>query len=91
VHKLNGIAIAFALDVDAYSRVQELHRDFTRDPHYFAFFMVVNNLLTHCSIPGRNTVGLIFDDEQEKAMRSYRPLKRVKRQIPGCPQVWPRG
>jgi Protein of unknown function (DUF3800) len=82
VHKLNGVAIAVAVDVDAYSRVRELHRDFTRDPHYFAFFMVVNNLLTHCSIPRRHTVGLIFDDEQEKALRSYRLLKRMKRQIP---------
>ena len=41
VWKLNGVAIAVALDVEAYSRVQELHRDFTKDPHYFAFFMVV--------------------------------------------------
>ena len=69
-------------DAEAYSRVQELHREFTKDPHYFAFFMVVNNLLTHISIPRKLTVGLIFDDDQEKAMRSYRLLKRLKQQIP---------
>jgi hypothetical protein len=82
VEKLNGVAIAVAVDAEAYSRVQELHREFTKDPHYFAFFMVVNNLLTHISIPRKLTVGLIFDDDQEKAMRSYRLLKRLKQQIP---------
>lgn len=82
IENLNGLALAVTVDVKAYGKVEALHKEFTPDPHYFAFFMAINNLLTFFSIPQRATIGLTFDDEQEKAMRCYQLLKKLKLRIP---------
>jgi hypothetical protein len=77
-----ALAVSISVDVDAYRRSKTLHKSFGKDPHYFAFFMVVTAILKYFAIPNPNTVGLICDDDQQKAIRCYRLLNKMKLSIP---------
>ena len=74
---LNGVAIAVAVDVEAYSRVQELHRDFTKTPAW--------SRSRTARFHEDTTVGLIFDDEQAKGRALLSTAKAAKvGQFLGC-------
>jgi hypothetical protein len=77
-----SLGIAVAVDVREYRKVKELHRLYGPDPHYFAFAVAINIILRHFEIPREYTVGLICDDDQEKAIRCYKLLKKLKLNIP---------
>jgi Protein of unknown function (DUF3800) len=82
-----SLAIAVSVDVHAHAKVKELHKQYTPDPHYFAFYMAINLILTHFSIPKPFTIGLICHDEQQKAIRCYELLKNLKREVPEARRV----
>jgi hypothetical protein len=77
-----SLAVAVSVDVSAYAKVQELHRECGEDPHYFAFYMTLSLILQFFAIPKEYTLGLVFDDDEETAMRCYQLLKKLKRNIP---------
>jgi hypothetical protein len=66
-----ALAISISVDVRAYERTRAIHKLYGEDPHYFAFFMAINMMLTYFAIPKPYTIGLILDDEEKKAMRCY--------------------
>jgi len=74
------LGISFAVDVNAFKspRFQPLRESFGGDPHYFAFFISINAILSYYGIPKDFTVSLILDDEEEKAHECYRLLKKMK-------------
>lgn len=82
-----SLAVSIAVDVRAYRRVKELHREFSTDPHYFAFFCMLSLILQYFGIPKAHTIGLIFDDEQRTAVRCYRLLSKLKARIPEVRQL----
>lgn len=87
VENLNGIAIAVSVDVEAYKKATELHREFSEDPHYFAFCLVVARILSFFSIPKALSVGLIFDDDEQTAIRCYQLLRKMKFEIPEAKRI----
>lgn len=78
IENLNGLAVAVTVDVEAYSKVKDLHADFSEDPHYFMFFMVINNVLTNPNVPKEHKIGLIFDDHQEKGRAMLQTAQKDK-------------
>lgn len=70
-----------AIDVAAYKSAKQkvLRSNVSQDPHYFAFFIAVSKILGHWIIPQNNTVGLILDDDEGKAIDCYRFLLRMKK------------
>ena len=72
-----------AIDVAAYKSAKQkvLRSNVSQDPHYFAFFIAVSKILGHWIIPQNNTVGLILDDDEGKAIDCYRFLLRMKKAV----------
>jgi Protein of unknown function (DUF3800) len=77
-----ALAISVSVDVRAYEKTKAIHELYGDDPHYFACFMAISNMLTFFAIPKPYTIGLICDDEEQKAMRCYQLLNKLKRNIP---------
>jgi hypothetical protein len=50
-----------------------------QDPHYFALFIAVSEILIHWTSPKDCTVGLILDDDEGKAVSIYKFLTRMKK------------
>lgn len=74
-----ALGIAIAVDVRAYEAADPmLHRAYGRDPHYFAFFLAINEILNHPWVKKDHTIGLILDDEEEKCVECYRLLNKLK-------------
>lgn len=77
------LAVLAAVDVRAYKTAHSLiHQKYGVDPHYFAFNLAVRQMLTHFEIPKKHTFGLICDEDEEKAIRCYGLLKKLKREYP---------
>jgi hypothetical protein len=76
------LGILSAVDVNAFDSLLDFHPHFGGDPHYLAFYAVIMQMLQHYVIPRKLNIGLICDDEEEKAIACYRLLKRMKSQIP---------
>lgn len=78
-----ALGVSVAVDVKAYEKApQRIRRKYGPDPHYFAFDVGVRHILTHWEIPKPYTVGLICDDQEQKAMRCYSLLKKLKLRYP---------
>ena len=76
-----SLGIVTAVDVEAYGKASPaFHNTFGRDPHYFAFARAVNEILVCPEIPKDYEVGLILDDDEQKAIECYRLLKKMKLQ-----------
>jgi hypothetical protein len=74
-----GFGVVKALDVDAYKNADSLiHQTYGSDPHYYAFYMAIVEILRHFEIPREYIVGLILDDDEKKAIECYRLLKKLK-------------
>ncbi|MFI5086985.1 MAG: DUF3800 domain-containing protein [Terriglobales bacterium] len=85
IHEItNGLemGISIAVDVNAYKSIRELHGVYGRDPFYFAFYVAVITILRHFEIPRRYQVGLIFDEEEAKAIQCYKFLTKLKQTYP---------
>ncbi|MGB9336510.1 MAG: DUF3800 domain-containing protein [Candidatus Acidiferrales bacterium] len=80
----NGLelGISIAVDVTAYDGAKRLQQVYGDDPHYFAFYAALNIMLGHYQIPKPYTIGLICHDEQQKAIRCYKLLNRLKLKEP---------
>jgi hypothetical protein len=77
------LAVSIAVDVDAYADApRRLRSVYSKDPHYFVFNQGVKCLLTAPDIPPNYEMGLICDDDEEKAIRCYTLLKQMKRKYP---------
>jgi hypothetical protein len=57
-----------------------LRMKFGDDPHYFAFFFTIAQILQHYSIPADSRIGLVLDDDEGNAREVYRFLMRVKKE-----------
>jgi hypothetical protein len=75
------LGVIAAIDVGAY-RLPTLHAlrlNIGDDPHYFAFFVSISAIMLHYRIPREYSVGLILDEDEEKAMHVYSFYLRMKR------------
>lgn len=73
--------VVAAVDVKAYmlASLQLLRQKIADDPHYFAFYAAVSAILKHWTVPPNYLVGLILDDDEDKAIPVYQFLRRMKR------------
>jgi hypothetical protein len=74
------LGVIGAIDVQVYKsqQFQSLRSSIHEDPHFFAFYVALSKLLQHWTVPSDYTVGLILDDDEQKAMQCYKFLKRMK-------------
>jgi Protein of unknown function (DUF3800) len=90
---VEGIAfgVIAAVDVRAYKlpTLHKLRLNISDDPHFFALYLTVSAILRRFTEPSERTVGLILDDDEEKAIRCYKFLGRMKRANPEVRQRIP--
>jgi hypothetical protein len=69
-----------AVDVKAYKETQyQLIREkFGADPHYFAFYLAVSEILRHWGISKNATIGLCLDDDEAKAIPCYQFYRKMR-------------
>ena len=75
------LGIITAVDVRAY-KLPTLHKirlNISEDPHYFAFYVAISQIMQHRQIPKDYTVGLVLDEDEAKAMPIYKFLLRMKK------------
>jgi hypothetical protein len=71
--------IIAAVDVKAYAAAHPLLRKkFGDDPHYFAFYLAVSEILRHWGIPRNLAIGLCLDDDEKKAIPCYQFYRKMR-------------
>ena len=77
------VGIQVAVDVAAYkSAHQKLHNRFGGDPHLFAFYLAISEILRYWQTPKHLTFGMILDDEEKKAKLCYDLWTKLKMIVP---------
>jgi Protein of unknown function (DUF3800) len=83
ISEILEMGVCVAVDINAYMSADPIIRDsFSQDPHYFAFYQLIVAMLRHYEIPRRYEIGIICDDEQQKSIRCYEMLKKMKLAYP---------
>lgn len=73
------LGILIAVDVAAYKAADRaLHKRFGPDPHLFAFYLALSEIMQFFMIPPNLTVGLILDDEEKKSKLCYDLWKKLR-------------
>jgi hypothetical protein len=65
------LVVIAAIDVRAY-KLPTLHKirlNISEDPHYFAFYVAISQILQHPRIPRDYTIGMVLDDDEAKAIQ----------------------
>lgn len=75
-----SFGIIAAVDVRAYKApaYQLIREKFGDDPHYFAFYLAISEILRHWGINKNLTIGLCLDDDESKAIQCYKFYRKMR-------------
>jgi hypothetical protein len=75
------LGVIAAIDIGAYKlpTLHSLRLNISDDPHFFAFYVAISEIMRHWRVPKNYTVGLILDEDEEKALQVFKFLVRMKK------------
>lgn len=75
------LGVVAAIDVAAYKlpKLHAMRLNISDDPHYFAFYVAISEIMRYRRVLPDHSVGLILDDDEEKAVPVYKFLSRMRK------------